>query len=109
MDIYKVHFDIGFGGLTLIKGSWGVRKQNKICTSYLKSFESILMEFSMLQRHVGLMNIILPLSHVISIRGREPFSSQWLDLKVKKEKKKILSISCIQTNPDWFLSNFVWW
>ena len=55
---------------------------------------------------VGVMNLIVILSCLFVIQGREPYL---YDFVPKKIKQKILTFVCIQTATDWFLSNLVWW
>ena len=58
------------------------------------------MELGMILRLVGVMNILLILSCPFSMQGREPSLDDFI-------RKKNLSLACIQTFTDQFLSNLV--
>ena len=70
---------IGLYILTLV----GVQESKHFCCSNLIKFQLILVEFAILLRLVGVMNLILILSHPFSIQGREPNSCDFIEKRKK--------------------------
>ena len=57
------------------------------------------MELNIPLMRVGMMNLILILSHPLNIQGREPYLYDII-------KNKTLMLACVQTFTDWFLFRF---
>ena len=74
-------------------------------TIILQSFQSMWMEFAILLRLAGVVNLTLIHS---KFKGENP-TYVILFKKKKKQQQTILTFSYIQTFTDQFLSNLVWW
>ena len=95
--------------IVLIQVHGCARKQkNQRKLSLTNNSNGIWMEFDILLRPAGLMNFMLILSCQINIQLRE-LINWFCPKKAKKEKKTHLTLACIQTFTDWFLSNLAWW
>ena len=108
---YTLHFDTS----TFLKGtsqsdldldsrSQGCKKANTSVAIISQSFSSIWMEFGIVLRLVGVVNLILILFYFcpFSIQGREPYLCDFI--------RKPLALADMQTFTDQFLSNLIcWW
>ena len=70
--------------LTFIEGHWSARKQ-KLQHLFSHIFQLMWMEFGILLKVAGLMNLILILSYPFYVRERESYLCYF----VKKKKKKM--------------------
>ena len=73
--------------IIFIQGHRDVRKLN-FCANYVTKFT--FMEFQVLLKLVGVINLILMLSHLIGVQEKSP------------------TLACILTLTNHFLSNLVW-
>ena len=69
--------------LTLILGRRVARKQKNSVPNILESSQSQdLLEFGLLLRFVGLMKVIIIVSYLIGIQGKEPFLGDFVKKNV---------------------------
>ena len=119
IDTIEQHFETSLTDLDLDSKSQECEKENDVTI-----IQSIWMEYGILLRLVGVMNLKLSLSHPLNIQGREPYlcdfvkktttaknkqkRQQQQKQKNKNKNKKTphpLTFACIRTFTDQFLSN----
>ena len=75
------------------------RKQKLMRQFFSQSFQSVWMEFGMLLRRVGMINLVLILSCPFSIQGRKLYLCYVI--------KRTSALACIQIFTNQFVSNLV--
>ena len=96
-----LHFGINLSDLDFDSRSQECKKAKTFAPVIPLFCILIWMVFDTLLRPVGVLNLILILSHPFNIQGREPYLFRFW--------KKKWKLSCIQTLADQFLLNLVWW
>ena len=96
------HFDTSLIDHDLDSRSQKWEKAKTFLLIISQNVQSVLIELGILLRLVGVMNLILILSGLFNIQGKEPYLYNFI-------RKKSLTLACNQTFTDWFLSILVWW
>ena len=101
MLIHPIEFNNGLADLDLDSRSQECKKAKlHQLMNYLTKFQSFRIEFGIVMRLVGMMNLILILSHQLSIQGREAYLRDFVE-------KQTSMLVYIQTFTNRFLSNSV--
>ena len=89
--------------ITVFQGHASAKKQ-KLLTKFSVSFKEIWYTVET----YGVMNLMLMLFYPFDFQGRlSPGENPTSVISLKR--KKTLTLACIQTYTDQFLSEFVWW
>ena len=104
---WTLHFDASLIDLDFDSRSQQCKKWRKcqLSQKFSMGLNGISVLFCTLLRLVVMNLIVIPmLCCLFSIQGREPYLCDFC-----KTKPNPLTLACIQTFTDWFLSNLVWW